>query len=535
MAKNIFFIISALPILISQFLFFPAAWGKAQIFRALMILLIYVFVYYLVFKRVRIDFSKIKKIKVFWLLALLALFLILSTIFSEDPYFSFWGDPQRAGGSFNLILFLTFSLLAFLLIKKEQWQKLWDFNFIIASIVAVLAIIIPHNDRLASTMGGPPILGLYLALLIPLALSFFLKESAGRRKKIYLFYSAFFFLIILLTQSRGVLIGLLAGFLFFIMSYSKSKLWLKISGCFLILLLLAGIYALRPVNIQDRVSVWKISLEAVKEKPLLGYGPENFSIAFDKYYNNSLPGLNGQWFDRAHNIIFDLAVPFGVIFLIIYILIFAIIFLKVPSPAIKSCLIIYFVGNLFNFDVFSTYLIIFMLLAYSMSLIYENPLQHIKKEKKSGPFLQVAMVILFLLFFSFAWASSFKPLYINKEINEARYAMDGSKFDKILSEHSFIDNYARINYAINASWIISKDPSLKTSLPLIKKTISALKEASEIRPKYARTWYMLALFANTLSKYEDSGQDALNYCQKAKELSPNHPLIIHECSGFLNN
>lgn len=543
MAKNIFFIISALPILISQFLFFPATWGKASIFRILMILLIYILIYCLIFKKVKINFSQIKKAKVLWLFLLLIVLAIASTIFSQNPYFSFWGNPQRAGGSFNLILFFIFTILAFLIIKKEQWQKIWDFNFIVASIIATLAIVSPYNDRPVSTMGGPAILALYLALLTPLAISFAIKEKT-RKKWFYYISSGLFSLVIFLTMSRGVILGLFIAFLFLIIFYKEKKLlWLKLTAVFLIAVSLAGILVLRPINIEDRISVWTISLNALKEKPLLGQGPENFSIAFDKYYDSSLPELNGQWFDRAHNIIFDISTTYGIPFLIIYFLLFIIVFLKIPSPWLKSCFIIYFISNLFNFDVFSTYLIIFLLLAYSMSKIYENPLIYFEaKEKTANPFKQVAMIIVFLLFFSFTWIISFKPLYINKEINEAKYLTENQKpkeaiekLDSLLSKHSVIDHYVRINYATTASRIISSKNSklsLKTSLLLMEKSINALEESTKLRPKYTRAWYLLNVYANMLFRYEPSEElkeKAQSFCQKAKELSHSHPLVIEEC------
>jgi tetratricopeptide (TPR) repeat protein len=527
MAKNIFFVILALPVLISQFLFFPSAWGKAEVFRILMIFLIYAFIFCLVFEKIKIEFSKIKKIKIIWLFILLLALAALSTIFSKDPYFSFWGDPQRAGGFLNFALLLIFSILAFFLVKKNQWQKLWDFNFIVASIIAILAFIIPHSDRISSTLGGPAILALYMALLLPMALFLFISS----KKRMYLFYSALFFLVIFLTASRGVLLGLLAAFLYYILS-GKNKLWLKFSCILLILLLLAGVFILRPVNIQDRLSVWTISFKALQEKPLLGFGPENFNIAFNKYYDSSLPGLNSQWFDRAHNIIFDLAVPFGLPFFIVYVLIFVILFFKVRSPAVKTGFIIYFVSNLFNFDAFSTYLIIFLFLAYSLSLAHENPAEWTEKEKNHSPFLQIAMIIIFLLLLPAIWIISVKPLYINEEMNKASYEKNMKAFDNILSTHSFLDSYIRTNYAVTASLVISSKPSLQEALPLMEKSITVLEESAQLRPNNAKTWYMLSFFANELLKYENSDelkQKALGFCQKAKELSPNHSLIVSEC------
>lgn len=78
-----------------------------------------------------------------------------------------------------------------------------------------------------------------------------------------------------------------------------------------------------------RFSAWQITLKAIKEKPIFGWGPENLSIGFDKYYDPSLPYISkewGGWWDRAHNIILDTAATFGIPAVIIYLALFAVLF-----------------------------------------------------------------------------------------------------------------------------------------------------------------------------------------------------------------
>lgn len=69
-----------------------------------------------------------------------------------------------------------------------------------------------------------------------------------------------------------------------------------------------------------RPLVWTIAGTAIAERPLLGWGPDNFDKAFQKHFNNQLflPQYNETWFDRAHNIFIDTLVDTGVLGLIAY-------------------------------------------------------------------------------------------------------------------------------------------------------------------------------------------------------------------------
>lgn len=107
-----------------------------------------------------------------------------------------------------------------------------------------------------------------------------------------------------------------------------------------------------------RPIVWELSKEAISEKPVLGWGGDNFDRAFEAHYNNTLlEQKNGAepWFDRAHNIIIDQAVESGYVGLSVYILVFLAIIGSMLYVLFKSkdkgdqalsiILITYFVGH----------------------------------------------------------------------------------------------------------------------------------------------------------------------------------------------
>ena len=72
--------------------------------------------------------------------------------------------------------YIIFAVLAFLIIRKRDWQKIWLFSILVGVLVSIIAIfqqfnilskiIIPYSGRPPSTMGGPIFLALYLLLLV---------------------------------------------------------------------------------------------------------------------------------------------------------------------------------------------------------------------------------------------------------------------------------------------------------------------------------------------------------------------------------
>ena len=613
-----FFLILVLPLLNIQPLFSPPAWGKALSFRFIVSILIFLFLYQIISEKIKVKLPN-RKSKVFfpfWLLIILAGTYLLSTIFSLNPHYSFWESPYRAGGSLNFILYIIFAILTFLLVKEKDWQKIWNVVFLVGALVCLIAllqrlelfsgVLIPRTERAIATMGSAILLALYLLLLTFLSLSFGIKTK-GKKRLFYLFCFSFFFLTLFLTGGRAGFLGFGVGFLFFVFLYpSKKSRKIKISALAILVLLILGALwmngqpallqnlkenkifgapfnriwsSVQPfLNINElsfnkiiasdnRFSAWKISWKALKERPIFGYGPENFAIAFDKHYDPSLPGFKGQdWWDRAHNFIFDIGVTAGIPALIIYLALFGALFWKLQTlkradnntektpkviyHGVQAVFIGYLVANFFSFDSFSTYLIFFLLVGYSLFLVSQsqsevistNPQNQYNKTVSKKPLWKSVLIFgLFCLLAWFLWIGVLKPLKINKEINLANYYTSKNdkcqkaigKMDEILLSHSIIDSYLRLSYVDIITNCQKQSSELK--LKLAPELTQILKEAVELRPYYTRSWWFLGVSTNFLINYKDkySGLDieelkkqANASFEKAHQLSPKRWSII---------
>ncbi len=228
---------------------------------------------------------------------------------------------------------------------------------------------------------------------------------------------------LIFTQTRGAWLGLFAGLVFALVSLVVSKLfarWRKYSLAILILIFLAvgfifafrqsdymqnnsllrrlSSISLKDTTTQNRLILWSASWRAWQEKPFFGWGYENYETAINKYFD---PRLNPYeaWYDRAHNFIFDYGAQSGWLGFIAYLGLFAAAFyclkkrsdtnIVIPAEAgiqksgfrvkpgmttvvadnsyiaviFGSLLISYLVQNLFVFDSFISYLMLFFILA----------------------------------------------------------------------------------------------------------------------------------------------------------------------------
>ncbi|MBU3934793.1 O-antigen ligase family protein [Patescibacteria group bacterium] len=608
-----FFWIASLPFWAAPPLLHPAPWGKTIIFRIILSILIFFFVYQIAYRKDISLFRNLdpKAVKlILGILALLFSLLLLSTIFSQDIGFSFWGSPWRAGGFLTFAFYIIFGILTFLIIKERDWKRIWDFSIFIGILVTVFGIfqyfglfpdfIVSRETGVASTMGNSNLLAIYLSLLFFLALSFGLKEKSILKKILY-FLSVFLFAFaIFISGARSTYLGIIIGLSFFLFFYPKKMARLKITaGCLLILSALA-VYCLNafpnPPNFiknnatinktfsylvartsikqvfidltETRSSAWRVGLLAIKEKPIFGWGPENFSIGFDKYYDPALPRIATMWWDRAHNFLIEYAVTSGIPFLIVYLLLIGVLFWQLQKlknsyksegaginqsilvHGIQAAFIAYLISLFFTFDDIDTYLVFFFFTGYCLYLIsssQKQPLLNQNNNKNNVSLLssllykwrKAVIVFLFIFLIFFIWSYNLKPLFINKELNWAEYYSTNKKYqtaiekiEKVLPSHSIIDHYALLQYSdVLKSWQ-EEDPQ---NLALIQRQIQVLEKAAELRPTYTRTWLLLgnylALSVANNPDIKTGEKEALlgkadYYFRKALELSPKRQRIF---------
>ena len=100
-----FFIILALPLLIIQPYFFPADWGKTIVFRSILAIILFLFLWQILYRKNETSLPNLKNNKIIWALSALFATFLPASIFSVDPYFSFWGSPVRSDGFINFAFY----------------------------------------------------------------------------------------------------------------------------------------------------------------------------------------------------------------------------------------------------------------------------------------------------------------------------------------------------------------------------------------------------------------------------------------------
>lgn len=501
--------ILALP-LVASGLLITGSQDKVFAFRSIIEIMVLPWLWLLLFKpRWREPWKKLRglSLAIVFFVAAFMFSVVLSTMFSADPSFSFFSDVQRMLGFLTLShLFLLFAII-FTIFDNKSFMNLFKFSVIIALAVSFSAIvennfrILATMSRIQGTMQHPSFFASYLIFNIFISLFLALKTNRNLEKIIYFLCFGILITTLLLTGTRGGMIGLLGGmFVFFIIFLykkvcAKQKLFrsrlfiVTVSFIAIVSTLTLFAYQNKDSNLvkstplkfvskitlsegSRRFTLWRLSYDAFKEKPILGWGVDNFKMAYIKYYDPKLyegEGLDGAHFDKAHNIIVDTAVSQGIVGLIAYLGIFAAgIFallkiikkeisnkkqsLRSPPLALASLvglLFAYFIQNLFVFDTIVSYIFFFLILAFltkevnfydkkERSSFAANAFSDKKIDFKrygflSGPLKIIAIITTFCVITVSMWLFNFKPALASYYFNRAITSINQQNFERAVA------------------------------------------------------------------------------------------------------
>lgn len=285
---------------------------------------------------------------------------------------SFLGSYFRWQGIMTLVCYSLLFFISGSVFSENHFRKQASIAIVISSVfTATLAIIefaslwlfgntsqLLYSGRVISTFGQPNFLGAFLVMSLPFAWYLFkqiLPVSSLRAN----FIGAAILLIVLgiiSTLSRSSYAGL--GTLLIIWGVYHRRLF--IAGIISLTALLAFSVILFPnlfltqwlrlkVEIspvwplwtaENRLVIARKSVELIAQKPLTGYGLENFSLAFPNVVNQNDLGLKDIVVDSSHNIFLDIAAQAGLIGLAIFVFILILTIksgLKQNDDFIKAC------------------------------------------------------------------------------------------------------------------------------------------------------------------------------------------------------
>lgn len=339
---------------------FPFIVPKILIFRSLAVLILagYILLWLINKEEYKIKFTPINLVTSAFIIS-----FALSTFAGTDIYHSFWDNHERMLGLFTILHYYAYFLVCGAVFKNwKDWRTALRLFLIAGSIVMFIGGLQTQNEtlllnqggnRVSSTLGNSIYVSSYGLFLLFASLLLILKEKDNWWRALEIAGGILALLGIFFGGSRGVILGLLVGIGFLFFSYGlllknkEGKVRKSFWGAIIAIIIgfvfifsnpdsqfLRKFPALErfarlswtEVTKSPRFIAWEISVESWKERPILGWGPNNFFYAFNKYYNpRSLDfGYGETWFDNAHNIILNTLTVQGLFGLLIYLSIFGV-------------------------------------------------------------------------------------------------------------------------------------------------------------------------------------------------------------------
>jgi O-antigen ligase len=347
-------------------------------------------------------------------------------------------------------------------IRLREWNYLMNASIIVSTIVGINAL--SGEDRISGHLGNSSYLGVYALIhiffgLLGAAMIFRGNreaelQDAGEHKTahklntnnwisitLYISIAVFNAFILFKTGTRGAFVGLVVGLVLssiYLAWKEKNKIIRFGAIGFLTAIVVSvgflGIFKQSAIvknsnqlnrfaqlvttdyrsvlenQGEARTMIWSMAYEGFKEKPILGWGQDNFGYVFAKHYN---PGMydQEQWFDRSHNVFMDWLTAAGVLGLLGYLSLFVIalyfIFSKKASFTIiersvwLGLLASYFIHNIFVFDNLSSYVLFFLILAYINDRYTHDRNEKVEHknitEEDKNKFILLGIISLFII------------------------------------------------------------------------------------------------------------------------------------------
>src|SRR3989344_5042448 len=290
-----------LPLVVIDWLMYPAVAGKTLLFRGLGVITLAAFAY-LALMGQAFYWQRLRHWHV-WIPAALCIVAFITSLLGTDFYRSFWSTFNRGDG--------------------------------------LLTPLVPVPDgRIGGTFGNAAFAAGYLGMTIFVTVMA-RGEASGTWRRFFAWAIALQVVAIILTATRGTILALFITALAWLTFTAfrgndvvKKSARIALVSTVVITLLFAGfrsslatipfepIARLATISLSDRtvasrLFVWQgVGGEALQH-PLTGVGAEHIEIIFNRIYDPSK--ISEEWFDRSHNAFLDYFAQHGLFGLLLYI------------------------------------------------------------------------------------------------------------------------------------------------------------------------------------------------------------------------
>jgi len=590
------------PLDFSDSLFFPFITGKAFYFRILIEIAFGAYVL-LAFMDAKYR-PKLTPITIG--VTLFALVAFLADVLGVNPLRSLWSNFERMEGWIVIIHLWALYIVSTNIFGHSAslgtngsgraiWHRLFNVELVVALFVACYglfqlfgwAAIHQGSSRLDASLGNSAYMAIYMMINAFIAAYLFFVArarkiaNAGFLQWAYPILAVLFSFIVLETQTRGTILGLLGGimlslFLYAVLGKKEPIRWRYVSGGIIALIvILVGLFWFnrtqpwiqqnpvlsRFTNIswndasnQARQYIWPMAIQGAMQRPILGWGQENFNYIFNKDYNPKMWSQE-QWFDRAHNVFLDWLVAAGILGLIAYIALYVLFLIGIwkhtPGSDRGSSLTIaeksvftgllaaYFIHNIFVFDNIASYLLFFISLAFVNSLREGKPISWLGAKAVSRDAMEyIVAPITIVALVAVVYFFNVRPIEANVDLIYGLSSCqsqnpDASLLDKALRVNVYVANQEIREQTLSCagSLITSQQvpgPTKQAFYELAGKAIDAQVAAT---PKDARIYVLAGSFWDRIGEYAK----AVNLLETGHKLSPEKQTLDFElASAYVN-
>lgn len=338
--------------------------------------------------------KKFSLVKIPWQILLFIFSFLISTIFSNHLYTSFWGYYSRFnGGLASLISYFIIFYVGISKLSKDEIENIFKFSMFSLIPIGFLGILqyygldMSQASRVYSTFGQPNWLAQFLGINVLLSLYYYFKE----KNILYLVLYIFGFYCLWITFSLSGLLGFILGFAILVAFFIRKGRFSDIKKNFIIVVVISafigllnlGLYKPKIIDVfndlkkisqsyfvsyaQDqnlvsdpgyiRFGLWKGSLNLAFSSFkafLLGTGPETFPYAFQQFRPLSL-NYSSEWdyvFNKPHNFYLEILCEQGILGLSSFIILIIYLFKKLPQKHIPG-FVSFLITNVFGWPVVS--------------------------------------------------------------------------------------------------------------------------------------------------------------------------------------
>ena len=584
------FIIPLFPLIIANWYFFPFITGKAFFFRILVELAFFSWII-LAFLEPKYR-PKVTPLSIG--VTVFALITLLADLLGVNPIRSLWSNFERMEGWIVIIHLWAFYITTSSLFGsgdegRKMWHRWFNVSLLVALIVAGYGLFqlfgwaeTHQGTRVDASLGNAAYMAVYMLMNAGIAAYMFFAARARRIvKKVSLSQWAYgilfvlFSVIVVETATRGTTLGLVGGIILTCLIYSifgrgEPKRWRWVSAGIVGLVVLVGVLfwfnrsapfiqnneVLRRMaeiswsdtSNQARQYIWPMALKGAMERPILGWGQENFNYIFNSKYDANMWGQE-QWFDRAHNVYLDWLTASGLVGLIAYLALYILLLISVwrsslnmaDKSVITGLIAAYAVHNIFVFDNLASYVLFFAMLGFTGSLRENHAIKWFGTKPVGNDAVEyIVAPISLVLLVAIIYLFNVRPIQANTRLITALIScqgngnnVDASYFQKALDVNVYVANQEIREQLLSCARpvLTAQQVPGPTKQAFFAMASKAIEDQIAATPNDARIYVLAGSFMNAIGQYKESEP----LLTKAHELSPAKQTIDFELAeAYIN-